>query len=46
MPCAFAHADVPSEKNTRALLKSTVERFIGRKGVTILDSINNIKVVL
>jgi hypothetical protein len=37
-------ADVPSEKNTRALLKSTVERFIGRKGVTILDSLNNIKV--
>ncbi len=40
----FTLADVPSEKNTRALLKSTVERYIGRKDVTILDSINNIKV--
>eukprot|EP00967_Tisochrysis_lutea_P030477 scaffold35795_cov18-Tisochrysis_lutea.AAC.1 len=39
-----AYKDVPSEKNTRALLKSTVERYIGRKEITILDSINNIKV--
>uniref|UniRef100_A0A7S3QYM4 KTI12-like protein n=1 Tax=Dunaliella tertiolecta TaxID=3047 RepID=A0A7S3QYM4_DUNTE len=38
-----AYKDVPSEKNTRALLKSTVERYIGRKEITILDSINNIK---
>ncbi|KAF5842848.1 chromatin associated protein KTI12-domain-containing protein [Dunaliella salina] len=43
LPRNAAYKDVPSEKNTRALLKSTVERCIGRKGVTILDSINNIK---
>jgi len=36
--------DVPAEKNTRSLLKSTVERCISRKGVAILDSMNNIKV--
>ena len=33
-----------NEKNTRAKLKSKTERVVGRKGVTILDSINNIKV--
>ncbi len=37
-------AGVVNEKNTRGKLKSTVERVVGRKGVTILDSINNIKV--
>lgn len=37
-------AGVVNEKNTRGKLKSTVERLVGRKGVTILDSINNIKV--
>ncbi|EFJ43121.1 hypothetical protein VOLCADRAFT_121470 [Volvox carteri f. nagariensis] len=34
---------VVNEKNTRAKLKSQVERLVGRKSVTILDSINNIK---
>jgi hypothetical protein len=36
--------DIPSEKNTRALLKSTLERMVSQKDVTILDSLNNIKV--
>ncbi|GLC51570.1 hypothetical protein PLESTB_000516700 [Pleodorina starrii] len=38
-----AYTGVVNEKNTRAKLKSQVERVVGRKSVTILDSINNIK---
>ncbi|KAG2450666.1 hypothetical protein HYH02_004506 [Chlamydomonas schloesseri] len=38
-----AYTGTFNEKNTRAKLKSQTERVVGRKGVTILDSINNIK---
>ncbi|PNW70227.1 hypothetical protein CHLRE_17g711050v5 [Chlamydomonas reinhardtii] len=38
-----AYTGTFNEKNTRAKLKSKTERVVGRKGVTILDSINNIK---
>ncbi|KAG2489062.1 hypothetical protein HYH03_012498 [Edaphochlamys debaryana] len=38
-----AYTGTVNEKNTRAKLKSQVERVLGKKGVTILDSINNIK---
>ncbi|GFR52741.1 hypothetical protein Agub_g15352 [Astrephomene gubernaculifera] len=38
-----AYSGTVNEKNTRAKLRSGVERVVGRKGVTLLDSINNIK---
>lgn len=41
---AAAYATGAAEKNTRASLKSTVERLASKQAVTILDSINNIKV--
>lgn len=34
---------MPSEKNTRALLRSAVERAIGRSRAVVFDSLNNIK---
>lgn len=36
-------ADSVNEKNTRGRVKSAVERHISRKGVAIVDSLNNIK---
>ncbi|PNH08860.1 Protein KTI12, partial [Tetrabaena socialis] len=38
-----AYSSVVNEKNTRGKLRSHIERVIGRKRVTILDSVNNIK---
>lgn len=39
-----SYSDNAREKNTRAALKSSVERLVSKKSVTILDSLNNIKV--
>eukprot|EP01025_Chloroclados_australasicus_P068105 TRINITY_DN9449_c0_g1_i2.p1 TRINITY_DN9449_c0_g1~~TRINITY_DN9449_c0_g1_i2.p1 ORF type:complete len:292 (-),score=14.15 TRINITY_DN9449_c0_g1_i2:358-1233(-) len=38
-----SYLDVTSEKNTRGLLKSSVERKLGNEEYLIMDSINNIK---
>ena len=35
--------DVPSEKNTRGLLRSTADRSLTPRRVVVLDSLNNIK---
>lgn len=39
----FWCADVPSEKRTRGLLRSAVERRLSKRAVLIVDSLNNIK---
>ena len=39
----FNYADVPSEKNTRGLLRSAVDRSLTKSRVVIFDSLNNIK---
>ena len=36
-------ADVPSEKRTRGLLRSAVDRRLSKRAVLIVDSLNNIK---
>ena len=37
------YSDVPSEKNTRGLLRSVVDRTLSRSRIVIFDSLNNIK---
>ena len=36
-------ADVPSEKRTRGLLRSAVDRRLSKRAVLVVDSLNNIK---
>ncbi|KAK9822874.1 hypothetical protein WJX81_008058 [Elliptochloris bilobata] len=38
-----SYGDVPSEKRTRGLLRSTVDRRLSKRAVLIVDSLNNIK---
>ncbi|KAL4524623.1 hypothetical protein Ndes2526B_g06820 [Nannochloris sp. 'desiccata'] len=38
-----SYKDVPSEKNTRGLLRSVVDRNLNKSRVVIFDSLNNIK---
>lgn len=38
-----SYKDVPSEKNTRGLLKAALERSLGRRRVVLFDSLNAIK---
>lgn len=42
-PFSPMNTDVPSEKNTRALLRSVTDRSLTKNRIVIFDSLNNIK---